>query len=318
MSVTNAWSKNAKALVTVGQTGAFVLIIPKGSRHLLRSVGAEDKWCFRLPLPTGAISDLGGPQKTELCCPEDTCQCSARCFSPSEHLQAAGVTADTQIQPRTASPQKRCYYLRWSAEELQKTAHCNTVSYWKSHKVRNEKRPSVVIGEKTWLAGERKSLGRDTQNAADRSQLLPCDSFWAMGSTTKSTEGQKRDVEMPGKDIRRKKMLVEYVHAGVMPSAPQTPASTNELLQREMWVRDDHMRWFPLRSGYLPLLANCWETLQTMLRPPLGIILAVSTSVVALTCKRTLKNDFYKSFSLSMPQLQLLGKCSQIGIPCIF
>lgn len=318
MSVTNAWSKNAKALVTVGQTGAFVLIIPKGSRHLLRSVGAEDKWCFRLPLPTGAISDLGGPQKTELCCPEDTCQCSARCFSPSEHLQAAGVTADTQIQPRTASPQKRCYYLRWSAEELQKTAHCNTVSYWKSHKVRNEKRPSVVIGEKTWLAGERKSLGRDTQNAADRSQLLPCDSFWAMGSTTKSTEGQKRDVEMPGKDIRRKKMLVEYVHAGVMPSAPQTPASTNELLQREMWVRDDHIRWFPLRSGYLPLLANCWETLQTMLRPPLGIILAVSTSVVALTCKRTLKNDFYKSFSLSMPQLQLLGKCSQIGIPCIF
>lgn len=55
-----------------------------------------------------------------------------------------------------------------------------------------------------------------------------------MGSTTKLTEGQKRDVEMPGKDIRRKKMLVEYVHAGAIPSAPQTPASINELLQREM------------------------------------------------------------------------------------
>lgn len=43
---------------------------------------AEDKWCFRLSLPTGAISDLGGPQKTELCSPEDTCHCPARCLSP--------------------------------------------------------------------------------------------------------------------------------------------------------------------------------------------------------------------------------------------
>lgn len=39
---------------------------------------------------------------------------------------------------------------------------------------------------------------------------------------------------MPGKDLRREKMQVEYVHAEVMPSAAQTPASTSELLWREV------------------------------------------------------------------------------------
>ena len=63
-----------------------------------------------------------------------------------------------------------------------------------------------------------------------------------MGSTTKSTEGQKRDVEMPGKEIRREKMQVEYVHGEVMPSTAQIPASTSELLRREIWVSDDHLK----------------------------------------------------------------------------
>lgn len=57
-----------------------------------------------------------------------------------------------------------------------------------------------------------------------------------MGSTTKSTEGQKRDVEMLGKVTCGEKMQVDYMHAEVMPGAVQTTASTSELLRRETWV----------------------------------------------------------------------------------
>lgn len=63
-----------------------------------------------------------------------------------------------------------------------------------------------------------------------------------------------------------------------------------------MGLRKGEQRWFPLRSGYLLLLVNHRETLQTTLRPPPGITLAAATSVLALNCKRTLKIISTKAF----------------------
>lgn len=99
-------------------------------------------------------------------------------FGPCEHLQATGVTTDTKIQPRKASPQKSCYYLHLSAAELQNAAFCNTVSCWKSCKVRNEKRPHDR-GE-NMTSWEKEIFRKRCTNAADRGQLLSCDSFWRL------------------------------------------------------------------------------------------------------------------------------------------
>lgn len=68
-------------------------------------------------------------------------------FGPCEHLQVTGLTADTQVQPRKASPRKSCCYLHWRAGELQKTAHCNNLTGKVTN--RNEKRLSIMIGDKT-------------------------------------------------------------------------------------------------------------------------------------------------------------------------
>lgn len=155
---------------TVGQAGAFV-----GSQRLPQWVTSDT---LGSPCPQEPCQTLGDPRRLS-CAVLGTCATVPHiAFGPCEHLQATGQTTKTKLWPRKASPQKRCHYRHVSAGELQKAALCSTVSYWKDCKVRNEKRTGILIGEKRQLAGERKSLGRDTQNTAGRGQLLPCDSFW--------------------------------------------------------------------------------------------------------------------------------------------
>lgn len=110
-----------------------------------------------------------------------------------------------------------------------------------------------------------------------------------MGSTAKSTEGQKRDAEKLGKEARGEKRQID-THAEEMSNAAQPPLPLPESsFMADVGLNKGEQRWLPLSSGYLPLLASHPETSQTTRRPPPGITLTAAISVVALTCKRTLK-----------------------------
>lgn len=68
------------------------------------------------------------------------------------------------------------------------------------------------------------------------------------------------------------------------------------------------------QEPFFQLLVYHQETLLTMLRSPPGTLLILAAAAsTALARKRTFKKLFLQKLFVSMPQLRLLGLCSQIG-----